>query len=75
MRRVARVAAVPATVAAELAVSAALVLIVHLGQGENPGARAVAWQAFELYVAFVTVLAVWDYGGRGLQRLRRGYHV
>jgi hypothetical protein len=70
VRRTARIAAVPATVVAELTVAAALVLGVHLGQGESPGASAIAWQAVELYVAFVTVLAVWDYGGRALHRLR-----
>ena len=78
MRRVLRIATVPATVVAELAVAAALVLFVHLGQGETPGTRTVAWQALELYVAFVAVLAVWDYGGRAwseaLARLQSSDH-
>jgi hypothetical protein len=75
VRRVVRIAAVPATVVAELVVAAALVLAIHLGQGENPGASTIVWQAFELYVAFVVVLAVWDYGERAFRRVRRGYDV
>ncbi len=38
MRRIGRIGAVPATVVAEVAVCAALVLGVHLAQGEDPGA-------------------------------------
>ena len=70
MRRVARIGAVPVTVGAEVAVCAALVLGVHLAQGEDPGAAAVAWQAVQLYVEFVVVMAVLYCGGRALHGIR-----
>lgn len=68
MKRVVPIVAVPATVVAELVVAAVLVLAVHAGQGESPSVRTIAWQAFELYVALIVVLAVWDYGERVLRR-------
>ena len=70
MRRIGRIGAVPATVVAEVAVCAALVLGVHLAQGEDPGAGSVAWQAVQLYVEFVAAMAVLYYGGAALHRIR-----
>jgi hypothetical protein len=70
MRRVVRIGVVAATVVAEVIVCAALVLGVHLAQGENPGAEAVAGQAVQLYVEFVVVMAVLYYSGRALHGIR-----